>query len=170
LMPPAVQRSNAKHYKSNTITEIKEFPGRSHLMPAQKGWEEIADYALAWAEEHARRRSLTSCGCVMREHAQRVISSSAGAVNGGELRLQTTPKDVLSLSASRAWVLRDSELLAARSASPIWPMVTMERVVAHFGCTHFSEAPAWHRTKTPTRSRSSRPGSPPPSSRLASTL
>jgi hypothetical protein len=22
-------------------------------MPAQQGWEEIADYALAWAEEHA---------------------------------------------------------------------------------------------------------------------
>jgi hypothetical protein len=21
-------------------------------MPAQQGWEEIADYALAWAEEH----------------------------------------------------------------------------------------------------------------------
>ncbi len=54
LMPPAVQRSNAKHYKSNTITEIKEFPGRSHLMPAQKGWEEVADYALAWAVEHAQ--------------------------------------------------------------------------------------------------------------------
>ena len=52
LMPPAVQRSNAKHYKSNTLTEIREFPGRSHLMPAQQGWEEIADYALAWAEEH----------------------------------------------------------------------------------------------------------------------
>ena len=52
LMPPTVQRSNAKHYKSNTITEITEFPGRSHLMPAQQGWEEIADYALAWAEEH----------------------------------------------------------------------------------------------------------------------
>ena len=54
LMPPAVQRSNAKHYKSNAITEIKEFPGRSHLMPAQQGWEEVADYALAWAEEHAK--------------------------------------------------------------------------------------------------------------------
>ena len=37
LMPPAVQRSNAKHYKSNTITEIREFPGRSHLMPASRG-------------------------------------------------------------------------------------------------------------------------------------
>jgi pimeloyl-ACP methyl ester carboxylesterase len=56
LMPPAVQRSNAKHYKSNTITEIKEFSGRSHFMPGQNGWEEIADYALAWAVEHATRR------------------------------------------------------------------------------------------------------------------
>ena len=56
LMPPAVQRSNAKYYKSNTITEIKEFPGRSHLMPARWGWEEIADYALAWAEEHDTRQ------------------------------------------------------------------------------------------------------------------
>jgi pimeloyl-ACP methyl ester carboxylesterase len=52
LMPPAVQRSNAKHYKSKTITEIKEYPGRSHLLPAQRGWEEVADFALAWAEKH----------------------------------------------------------------------------------------------------------------------
>jgi len=56
LMPPAVQRSNAKHYKSNTVTEIKEFPGRSHLMPAEHRWEEIADYALAWAARHAVRQ------------------------------------------------------------------------------------------------------------------
>jgi len=53
LMPPKVQRSNAKHYKSNTITEVVEFPGRSHLMPAQKGWEEVADCALDWALAHA---------------------------------------------------------------------------------------------------------------------
>ena len=53
MMPPAVQHSNAKHYKSNTITEIREFPGRSHLMPAEQGWEEIAHYALVWAKEHA---------------------------------------------------------------------------------------------------------------------
>ena len=54
LMPPSVQRSNAKHYKSNTLTEVKGFPGRSHLMPAETGWEEIADFALDWAVEHAR--------------------------------------------------------------------------------------------------------------------
>jgi pimeloyl-ACP methyl ester carboxylesterase len=53
LMPPTVQRSNAKHYKSNTITEVVEFPGRAHLMPAQKGWEEVADKALEWALAHA---------------------------------------------------------------------------------------------------------------------
>jgi pimeloyl-ACP methyl ester carboxylesterase len=52
LMPPSIQRSNAKHYKSDTITEVKEFPG-PHLLPAAPGWEAVADYALAWALEHA---------------------------------------------------------------------------------------------------------------------
>ena len=51
---PSIQRSNAKHYKSNTVTEVKEYPGCAHLLPAQKGWEQIADDALAWAVEHAR--------------------------------------------------------------------------------------------------------------------
>ncbi|MBB4665180.1 alpha/beta hydrolase [Conexibacter arvalis] len=54
LMPPRVQRSNAKHYKANgTVTEVREFPGRAHLLPAQEGWEEVADYALEWALAHS---------------------------------------------------------------------------------------------------------------------
>jgi hypothetical protein len=53
-MPPKVQRSNAKHDKSNTVTEVEEFPGRAHLLPAQDGWEEVADFALDWALEQAR--------------------------------------------------------------------------------------------------------------------
>lgn len=57
LMPPAVQRSNARHYKSATITDIKEYPGYAHLLPAQKGWEQIADDALTWAMDHTRRTS-----------------------------------------------------------------------------------------------------------------
>lgn len=52
LMPPAIQKSNAKHYKFDTITEITEFEG-PHLMPAQEGWEEIADHALDWALKNA---------------------------------------------------------------------------------------------------------------------
>jgi pimeloyl-ACP methyl ester carboxylesterase len=55
LMPPAIQRSNAKHYKSDTVTEITEFPG-PHLQLAKDGWEEVADYALAWALDHATDR------------------------------------------------------------------------------------------------------------------
>ena len=52
LMPPSLQRSNAKHYTSSTITEVKEFAG-PHLLPAAPGWEQVADYALDWALEHA---------------------------------------------------------------------------------------------------------------------
>src|ERR671911_405558 len=52
LFPPKVGHSNAKHYKSNTVTEIVEFDG-PHLLPAIDGWEEVADYALDWALKHA---------------------------------------------------------------------------------------------------------------------
>jgi pimeloyl-ACP methyl ester carboxylesterase len=52
LMPPRIQRSNAKHYKSDTITEMNEFEG-PQLLPAAPGWEQVADYALEWATEHA---------------------------------------------------------------------------------------------------------------------
>ena len=52
-MPPSIQQSNAKHYKSDTLTEVKEFDG-PHLLPAREGWEEVADYALEWALDHAR--------------------------------------------------------------------------------------------------------------------
>ena len=58
IMPPAVQQSNAKHYKSDTITEIKEYEGYAHLLPAQEGWEQIADEVLDWAVEHARDREV----------------------------------------------------------------------------------------------------------------
>jgi pimeloyl-ACP methyl ester carboxylesterase len=54
LMPPKIQQSNAKHYKSNTITEVKEYQGYAHLLPAQRGWETIADDALDWALSHAK--------------------------------------------------------------------------------------------------------------------
>ena len=54
LMPPRVQASNAKHYRATgTVTEHVVYPGRSHLLPAQDGWEEVADHALAWAVDNA---------------------------------------------------------------------------------------------------------------------
>lgn len=48
LMPPSIQHSNAKHYTSDTVTEVIELDG-PHLLPAWPGWEQVADRAL----EHA---------------------------------------------------------------------------------------------------------------------
>ena len=51
---PAVQRLNAHHYQApHTITEMKVFDGFAHLLPAQPGWEAVADYALDRAVRHA---------------------------------------------------------------------------------------------------------------------
>jgi pimeloyl-ACP methyl ester carboxylesterase len=55
IMPPAVNKSNAKHWaKSPAITAYHEFPGRSHWTCGEPGWEMVADYAIDWALEHAR--------------------------------------------------------------------------------------------------------------------
>lgn len=51
LVPPVVNALNYKLYRrSSAITDYREFPGRSHLMIAQPGWEEAALYALNWGE------------------------------------------------------------------------------------------------------------------------
>jgi pimeloyl-ACP methyl ester carboxylesterase len=55
VMPPkVVGHTEEKYDDSASITEFKEFPGRPHF-PAAPGWEEVADYALTWAEAHASR-------------------------------------------------------------------------------------------------------------------
>jgi pimeloyl-ACP methyl ester carboxylesterase len=52
IMPPKIQQSNLKHYKSDTVTEIKEYEG-PHLLPAIDGWQQVADDVLDWALAHA---------------------------------------------------------------------------------------------------------------------
>jgi alpha-beta hydrolase superfamily lysophospholipase len=57
LSPASVNESNFKHYRnSKAITEFKEFLGRAHHTLGQDGWEDVADYALEWAQEHATTR------------------------------------------------------------------------------------------------------------------
>jgi pimeloyl-ACP methyl ester carboxylesterase len=51
IMPAALSRKIfAKHQASPVTTDYKEFAGRSHYLVAEKGWEEVAGYALTWAE------------------------------------------------------------------------------------------------------------------------
>jgi pimeloyl-ACP methyl ester carboxylesterase len=54
LMPPSIQRANAKHYKSNTVTEVKEYAGRAHLLPARRAGKRSPTYALQWALSHVK--------------------------------------------------------------------------------------------------------------------
>jgi pimeloyl-ACP methyl ester carboxylesterase len=55
IMPPSVNKSNAKHYKkSQALTEYHEFADRDHWTCAAPGWEEVADMALSWAVVHAQ--------------------------------------------------------------------------------------------------------------------
>jgi pimeloyl-ACP methyl ester carboxylesterase len=52
--PPSVNVSTFNQQrKAPSVTEHKEYPGRSHW-PGQDGWEELADDLLNWTVEHAR--------------------------------------------------------------------------------------------------------------------
>ena len=54
IVPAAVDRQMAgKQSRSAALTEYKLFPGRSHFTIGQAGWEQVADYALDWALDHA---------------------------------------------------------------------------------------------------------------------
>jgi alpha-beta hydrolase superfamily lysophospholipase len=53
VSPPSVVEANYNlQLRSDAVTGYKEFPERTHFTLGQAGWEEVADYALAWAEEH----------------------------------------------------------------------------------------------------------------------
>jgi pimeloyl-ACP methyl ester carboxylesterase len=47
--PAKLTRKTARlQHQSPAITAYKEFEGRNHFMLDQPGWEEVADFALAW--------------------------------------------------------------------------------------------------------------------------
>ncbi|GEP43610.1 alpha/beta hydrolase [Brevifollis gellanilyticus] len=65
IMPASLNRKNFRKYsRSSAITEYKEFAGRSHFIIGEKGWEEVADYALDWVQsklgENAEKVSASS--------------------------------------------------------------------------------------------------------------
>lgn len=56
VVPASVTRANYNLYrKSKAVTDLKEYPDRSHYTVGQPGWEEVADYALTWAVENAQK-------------------------------------------------------------------------------------------------------------------
>jgi pimeloyl-ACP methyl ester carboxylesterase len=58
-VPASTTRANHKLYRhSRAVTELEEYPERSHFTVGQDGWEEVADHALAWAAEQAAARAV----------------------------------------------------------------------------------------------------------------
>jgi pimeloyl-ACP methyl ester carboxylesterase len=54
VAPPAIQKAALRKYQAGTsLVERAEFPGRTHRIVSQQGWEEVADYALEWALAHS---------------------------------------------------------------------------------------------------------------------
>jgi len=59
VAPPAISKALYKRYiEGPSLVEYKEFPGRTHRIVGQKGWEEVADFALNWAMTHTRRANV----------------------------------------------------------------------------------------------------------------
>ncbi|MVM33551.1 alpha/beta fold hydrolase [Spirosoma sp. HMF4905] len=53
IVPASLNYSNYKKYKDkNSVTDFKEFEGRTHFVLGQKNWQEVADYCLNWIAQH----------------------------------------------------------------------------------------------------------------------
>jgi pimeloyl-ACP methyl ester carboxylesterase len=53
IIPDQLVEKNANHYTDkNSIVNFKEFPGRSHYICGEPGWEEVAEYIHQWIGEH----------------------------------------------------------------------------------------------------------------------
>jgi alpha-beta hydrolase superfamily lysophospholipase len=52
IIPASLNKSNhAKYRRSASVTDFKEFAGRTHFIIGQRNWEEVAEYILAWLNE-----------------------------------------------------------------------------------------------------------------------
>jgi pimeloyl-ACP methyl ester carboxylesterase len=50
-LPPAIARRTLRAYGASPArTELREFPGRTHWIIAQPGWEEVAQSCIEWLE------------------------------------------------------------------------------------------------------------------------
>jgi len=54
IVPSMVWATYKKQLHAPSTTAFMTFPGRSHFLLAEPGWEEVADAALRWASERAR--------------------------------------------------------------------------------------------------------------------
>lgn len=52
IAPPSMVQANVRAYRESlATTEYREFPGHTHFVMAQSGWQEVARYVLEWVQD-----------------------------------------------------------------------------------------------------------------------
>jgi pimeloyl-ACP methyl ester carboxylesterase len=52
IIPPSLNEKNSKAYKDEaSMSDFRAFPGRSHFICGEPGWEEVAEYSWNWLEQ-----------------------------------------------------------------------------------------------------------------------
>jgi pimeloyl-ACP methyl ester carboxylesterase len=52
IIPASLNKTNyVKYLSSSSVTDFKQFPDRTHFIIGQRGWEEVADFVIAWLQE-----------------------------------------------------------------------------------------------------------------------
>jgi predicted esterase len=73
LVPPSMVKANVRAYRDSiATTEYRDFPGRTHFMIAQSGWQEVADYALDWVREQELLKQREARRIVRELHARQL--------------------------------------------------------------------------------------------------
>jgi pimeloyl-ACP methyl ester carboxylesterase len=73
LATPSVVRANVRAYRNSlAVTEYKEFPGRTHFIIAQSGWQQVADFTLDWAREQELLKLREARRVVREMHSRQV--------------------------------------------------------------------------------------------------
>jgi non-heme chloroperoxidase len=63
VSPPGLNKSVLKlQRQAPSVTESKEYPGRTHFTAGMDGWEKVADDVLDWAVQHAAADSPVAAG------------------------------------------------------------------------------------------------------------
>ncbi len=52
--PPILGKASMKKYNAAVVSDFKLFEGRGHSLIIDKGWKEIAEYALTWLKKNGR--------------------------------------------------------------------------------------------------------------------
>ena len=81
LAPPSMVRAIARAYRNSlATTDYREFPGRTHFIIAQSGWQEVASFALNWVRDQDLLQQREARRVVREMHARQVEAPTPASI------------------------------------------------------------------------------------------